>query len=153
MNNSGNIKALIIIHKALLAGLLLFAAVCIYIVYAKIQVSPLPEMDRTFQVVAIALAAGGFFAGTALFKKKLLQARALQAGVKEKFAIYRSACIIQWALIEGPCLFCIICFFCTGNYAFIALAVVLILLFAMLAPSKVKIALQLALSVVELEEL
>ena len=140
MKNGGAIKALTIIHKALLVGQILFAAVCIYIVYAKIELSPLKELDRTLQVVAIALAAAGFFVGTSLFKKKLLQARALQADTKEKFALYRTACIVQWALIEFPSIFCIVCFFLTGNYAFIALAAVLIVLFGMLAPSKTKIA-------------
>ncbi|MGG9962149.1 hypothetical protein [Ferruginibacter sp. SUN106] len=153
MNKGGAIKALTIIHKAMLVGQILFAAVCVYIVYAKIEVSPLKELDRILQVLAVVLAAGGFFAGTSLFKKKLLQARDLPTDTKEKFALYRTACIIQWALIEFPCLFCIICFFLTGNYAFIALAAVLILLFGMLAPAKAKIIFQLGISEDELNEL
>ncbi|GAB2839177.1 hypothetical protein [Ferruginibacter profundus] len=153
MNKAGAIKALTIIHKAMLVGQILFAAVCVYIVYAKMEASPLKELDRILQVIAVVLAAGGFFAGTSLFKKKLLQARDLQADAKEKFTLYRTACIIQWALIEFPCLFSIICFFLTGNYAFIALAAVLILLFGMLAPSKVKIIFQLGISEDELNAL
>jgi len=74
-------------------------------------------------------------------------------GVQEKFAKYRAACIMQWAMIEGPCLFCCICFFLVGNYAFLALAAVLLLLFGMLAPVKIKAALQLGLSIADMEEL
>ena len=142
-----------ILHKALLAGQILFAVVCFFLVYTKTQASPMEQLDRTLQVAAIILAGGGFFAGTSLFKKKLLQIRDMQTDVKEKLPVYRTACIMQWALLEGPSLFTIICFFLTGNYAFIALATVLILLFAMLAPSKTKIAFHLGLSESEVEEL
>ena len=153
MNSGNTIKALMILHKALLVGQIIFAGVSFFLVYVKTQPSPMEELDRTLQVVAIVLSAGGFFAGTSLFKKKLLQLRDMQISLKEKLGLYRSACIIQWALIEGPCLATIICFFLTGNYAFLALTAVLILLFAMTAPSKAKIALQLGLSEAELEEL
>ena len=142
-----------ILHKALLMGQVVFATACIFLVYTKTKSSPAEELDRTLQVVAIVLSAAGFFTGTSLFKKKLVQIRDTQADAKEKFSMYRSACIIQWALIEGPCLFTIIGFFLTGNYAFIALAAVLILLFTMMGPSKAKIALQLGLSAAEMEEL
>ena len=60
---------------------------------------------------------------------------------------------MQWAFLEGPGIFSIVCFFLTGNYAFIALAAVLILLFAILAPSKLKIALLLGVSEAEVSEL
>ena len=154
MNSNNGFKALNILHKALLAGQIIFTAVIVLTVYSKLQLPVLTEMDRMFQVIAILLAAAGFFAGSSLFKKKLLQIREMQsANAKEKFAVYRSACIMQWALLEGPCLFSIISFFLTGNYAFIALAVALILLFTMLGPSKLKIALQLGISEEELADL
>ena len=88
-----------------------------------------------------------------LFKKKLAEARAAITGAKEKMAIYRQACIIKWAMIEGASLFSIICFLLTRNYAFLVLAAVLILLFAMMAPSKLKIIIQLQISEAEIETL
>jgi len=155
MNSSSGFKALNILHKTLLAGQIIFMAVVVVAAYSKMQLTVMSEdMDRIFQVIAVLLAAAGFFAGSALFKKQLLKTREMQtATVKEKFAVYRSACILQWALLEGPCLFSIICFFLTGNYAFIALAAVLILLFTMLGPVKLKIALQLGISEEELADL
>ena len=153
MNNGSNIKALMVLHKALLLGQVIFAAVSFFLVYTKALVSSNEELDRVLQVAAIILAAAGFFAGTSVFKKRLLQIRDMQTDAKEKFSMYRAACIIQWALIEGPCLFTIIGFFITGNYAFIALAAVLILLFTMMMPSKAKIAFHLGLSEAEMEEL
>ena len=148
-----SLKALNIIHKAMLTGLVLFAAVCFYIIYAKLFLPALVQKDRIFQVIAIVLAASGFFAGLSFFKKRLIQIREMQAEVKEKFALYRSARIIQWALLEGPCIFSLIGFFFTGNYAFLALAGGLIILLAMLAPSNDKIALPLGISGDELDNL
>ena len=155
MNSSNGFKALNILHKTLLAGQIIFTAVVVIAAYSKLQLPVVPEeMDRIFQVIAVILAAAGFFAGSTLFKKQLLKIREMQtATTKEKFGLYRSASILQWALLEGPCLFSIICFFLTGNYAFIALAFVLILLFTMLGPSKLKIALQLGVSEEELADL
>lgn len=153
MNKGSGIKALTIIHKVLLVGQILFIAICIFLVSAK-MINPVPEeLDRIFQVTALVLSAAGFFVGATLLKKKILLLRNMDADAKEKFTLYRAACIFQWALMEGPCLFCIVCFFLTGNYAFVALASVLILLFAMQAPSKVKIAFHLGLRGDELDDL
>ena len=153
MNKGNDLRALNLMHKAMLAGQILFAAICFYMLYSKAMVPSLQDMDKIFQVIAIALSAAGFFAGNFLFKKKLSQAREISAGLKEKFALYRSGCVMQWAFLEGPGIFSIVCFFLTGNYAFIALAAVLILLFAILAPSKLKIALLLGVSETEVSEL
>ncbi|MFM6926084.1 MAG: hypothetical protein ACKOU7_11325 [Ferruginibacter sp.] len=153
MQQGGAIKALNIIHKALMTGQVLFASVCIYLTYSKAIDSPAKELDKVLQVVALIITAGGIFAGMSFFKRKLLQLREMQIPVKEKFGMYRSACIVQWALLEGPSIFCIICFFLTGNYAFLALMVVVLFLFAMTAPSKLKILLQLQISESELDEL
>ena len=155
MNSSSGFKALNILHKTLLTGQIIFMAVVVVAAYSKMQLPVVSEeMGRILQVIVLLLAAGGFFAGSALFKKQLLKIREMQiATVKEKFTVYRSACILQWTLLEGPCLFSIICFFLTGNYAFIALTTVLILLFTMLGPAKLKIALQLGISEEELADL
>jgi hypothetical protein len=153
MQKGAALKILTLLHKALLMGQILFAAVCFYLVYTNTMLSAAKELEKFLQVAALILVAAGTYAGMAIFKKKLQQIRDIQTDAKEKFAIYRSACIIQWALLEGPSLFCIICFFLTGNYAFLALAIVVMFLFVMMAPSKTKILLQLQISEAELEDL
>jgi hypothetical protein len=147
------LKALNIIHKALMTGQILFASVCIYLIFSKLVLPGAGELDKILQVVALIITAGGIFAGMSFFKKKLIQLREMQIPVKEKFGLYRSACIVQWALLEGPSIFCIICFFLTGNYAFLALMVVVLFLFAMMTPSKLKVQMQLQISEAELDEL
>lgn len=142
-----------ILHKAMLVGQFIFAAAAFYLVYNNLFEPTMKEQERMFQVIAIALTAGGFFGGMNIFKRKLQEIRSMQGSNRERFAAYRTACILQWALVEGPCLFCIIGFLLTGNYAFMALAGVLILLFVMLSPTRNKVMVHLNLSEQEMEEL
>lgn len=153
MQKGKALQLLNIIHKALMTGQILFAAVCIYLIYSKIVLPSANDLEKILQVVALIATAGGIFAGMNFFKKKLLQIRDMQTGVKERFDQYRKACIVQWALLEGPSIFCIICFFVTGNYAFLGLVLIMLFLFAMTAPSKQKILLQLQISESELDSL
>jgi len=154
MKNAGAFAALKILHTALLAGQVLFMAVLVYLSYSKTITPALPEQDKIFQLIAIALSGAAFFIGTKIFKKKLLEIRDdNQSDVKVKFDKYRGASIVQWALIEGASLFCCFCFFLVGNFAFLALAAVLIILFGLLAPVKLKAALQMGVSVEELSSL
>ena len=143
---SGILKALLILHKAMLAGQLIFLLLSFYLVYTNSITESLQYLDHVLQVVAIACSVGGFYIGTVLFKRKLLAAKEMHKNPKEKLAVYKQGCILQWALMEGPCLFVIICFLFTGNYAFLALAVILLLPFAMMAPSKLKIVFHLQIS-------
>lgn len=142
------------IHKAMLAGQLLFIAVLFYLVYKKVLVPPMAAQDKIVQVIALLFTAAVLFAGFTLFKKKLaLIKEDPLAGVKEKFEKYRGASMLQWGLTEAPVLFCGICFFLTGNYALLALAAVPFLYFVSLAPSIEKTAMQLDISSSELDEL
>jgi hypothetical protein len=153
MQKGNALKALNILHKALMAMQILFASVCASFVYSQGVLPAAKELDKVLQVIALVLTAGGIFAGMSLFKKKLTQIREMETAAKEKFNLYRGACILQWALMEGPSLFCVTCFFLTGNYAFLVIVLVVIFLFAMTAPSKSKILLQLQISEAELDEL
>ena len=141
------------LHKALLMGQILFAAACIYIVYTKTILPPAKELDRILQVAALIITIAGVYAGMTIFKKKLVVIREMQTGNKEKFSLYRSASIVQWALLEGPSIFCIISFLLTGNYAFLALAAGIIFLFILMGPSKVKMITHLQIDESELEDL
>jgi hypothetical protein len=154
MNKTNGLRGLIIIHKAMLIGQLIFAAVCFYLVYTKsVSTGDMDNLDKILQVIAVVISVAGFLIGTSLFKKKLLQARSLDTGNTSKFELYRTASIMQWAFIEGPAIFCLIGFFLTANYAFMALAATLMLLFTMMVPSKAKAAFQLGISEADMEAL
>jgi hypothetical protein len=153
MQKRNALKVLHILHKALLMGQLLFAAAATYIIYTKAVFPSAIELEKILQVAALIITAAGIYAGTTIFKKKLILIREMQTDARQKFAQYRAASVIQWALLEGPSIFCIICFFLTGNYAFLALAIVVMFLFAAIGPSKNKILTELQISESELDEL
>ncbi|MEO6540470.1 MAG: hypothetical protein ABIN74_05750 [Ferruginibacter sp.] len=153
MQKGNALKVLHILHKALLMGQILFAAFCVYVIYTKTVLPSAADLEKILQVVALILTAGGVYAGTSIFKKKLILIREMQTDARQKFAQYKAASIIQWALLEGPAIFCSICFFLTGNYAFLALSIVIMLLFAVTGPSKNKILTQLQINESELDEL
>jgi ABC-type xylose transport system permease subunit len=153
MQKGAAFRILSVLHKGLMMGQILFSGICIYLVYTNTILPMAKELDKTLQVAALIIAVGGIYAGMTFFKKKLITIRAMQADAKEKFALYRTACLVQWALLEGPSIFCTICFFLTGNYAFLALVLVILFLFVMTAPSKLKMQLQLQISEAELEDL
>lgn len=151
--NTGTLRGLQIIHRAMLLGQVIFLAIAMFLKLTDSFPADLHELDKTLQVVAIVLCLGGFFIGSSLFKRKIQQAvDTYPPDITQKAAAYRSASIVQWALLEGPSLFCIVCFLLVGNYAFAALAIALMLLFALTAPVKLKIMLQLRLSEQEMEQ-
>jgi len=138
-NNTGYLKALQIVHRAMLLGMILFAAISFFLSYTGNFPPSLQSYNEVFQVIAVLLSLAGFFLGNFLFKKKILSLRELN-NLTSKLSGYRAASLIQWALLEAPALFAVICFLLVGNFAFLALAAALVLLFVINAPSKIKIA-------------
>ncbi len=151
-SNTGILKRLLLIHKAMLVGQLILALVAFYLVYTNSFTQSFQHLNRILQSIAIASSIAGIYAGTYFFNKKLAVVRTLHSDVKEKLFAYQQACILQWALLEGPCIFVSICFLLTSNYAFLALTAVLVLLFTMMAPSKLKIGLLLQIGEEEINE-
>ena len=151
MKQQGTLRAMQVVHRAMLLVLIVFAAIAFFLVYANKFLPSLADMDHLFQIIAVTVSFAGFFIGSALFKKKMQQARDSSTGIKTKAEVYRSASIIQWALLEGPCILCIICFLLVGNYAFLALAAALMFWFALNGPSKIKAMMLLRLGEEEME--
>jgi hypothetical protein len=142
-----------LIHTALLVGQIIFTAVMAFLVF-QLKNPIAAQLDKPLQVAAILIAAAGFFSGNAIFKKRLgfIQANT-DWGLSQKFAAYRTASIIQWALLEAGTLFTVVCYFLVGNQSFLALAGMLIILFGLQMPSKAKLALQLYIHPDELKQL
>jgi hypothetical protein len=150
---AGYLQSLRIIHLALLAGQCLFLAVMVFLVVRNILPPVSPSLDKTFQVMALLVSFAAVLGAINIFKKRLSSINAAAENIAEKITQYRAASILKWAMIEGATLFSLICFFLTGNYSFAALAIALIIFFALLIPSKVKIMLQLQLNEQEADAL
>lgn len=154
MNNSNAFSAFKIVHLALLIGQLLFMGAMFYLLYNKIIIPPFAGKDRMLQLAAVGVAAIAFFAGNNIFKKRLATLKdAASLTAKERFEKYRAACIILWAMLETAALLSGICFFLSGNYAFLILGSLQILFFTAMRPDKNKAAVQAGLSAEEVDSL
>jgi hypothetical protein len=142
------------IHKAMLAGQLIFLGVMFYLGYSKTMIPPLVEQEKILQVAAIVFTAAAIYIGIRIFNRKLaLIKEDPLTKAKEKFTKYSQACMLRWSVTEAPVLICGICYLLTGNIAFLALAALPFLFFVMLAPVKSKVMSQLQISESELEDL
>ena len=154
MKNATVFTSLSLIHKAMLVGQIVFTGIMFILVYRE-ELSPIfAEHEKTIQIAALIFSALAIFIGNSLFKKKLTLMNGYTiTDAKTKLTQYRSASLMQWALLETGCLVNGVGLLLTSNYAFLALAAVLLLYFAMLLPVKNRIAAQLNLQISDLDEL
>lgn len=152
--SSSSFRSLVLLHRALLAGQVVMGIMMYYLRSTSLNPPFNLELDRILQAVAIALAAIAYLVGTKwFFTKKIKEARESNGSTADKFAIYRTASLVQWALLEGTTLFAIVAFYLTGNLAFLVMAGMLVLIFALLMPSVMKIAILLRASEQEIRDL
>lgn len=150
---SSYIKAISILHYALLAGQLFFGIIMFFLVWLKRENSfPLENISQQMLIACIVLAALAYLAGNMLFKKKLENINEGNNPVSKKLDEYRAANITRWALMEFATLFCIIIFFVTGNYSIMIVAVVMILLFFTTRHSAQKTVADLGISLNDLDD-
>ena len=131
----GILKTLTLIHYALLGGLGMFCAVSLLI--TQDVKWDLNAWDDPFFLMIPAAIVGGLGMSSFLYKQQLSGLRA-KATKEEKAKGYPTACIIKWALLEGPALLGIMAFLMTGNAYYISLALLLILYFILQRPTQQK---------------
>jgi protein-S-isoprenylcysteine O-methyltransferase Ste14 len=141
------------LHLAILLGFILFAGVIIVLFETGQLVAIDPSIERTLQVVAVVVSVAATLIGFNLFKRGILQARNSKGSGEVRMGLYRGACIRWWAMLEGPGLLAVIGFFITGNYAFIALAGLHILILILFRPRKENIIVLLNLNSQEVDRL
>lgn len=132
----------ILLYVLVLAMLLSFLLVQFNILEPMVGVAT----DRMLQVVAVLYCFAAVFVGLQLFRRKLERIRADSQNPREKLNQYKSASLLQWSLMESAAIFSILCYLLTGNWAFLALAFTLLVLFGGLNPFKHKVMIQLRLS-------
>jgi hypothetical protein len=104
------------------------------------------SLDRLLQVIAVLYSFLAFFVGLQLFRRRLETIKAIDLPARDKLVQFKSASLVQWALLEGAGIFCVICYIITGNWSFLALAVMLLGVFGGLNPFRQKVMLQLRLT-------
>ena len=94
------------------------------------------ELDRILQLVAVLDTVASLLLGFNIFRKKMMQARNYEGSETTRFALYRTACTVWWAMIFVPGLLGMLFFVITGSYSFVALAVVHLLILLAFMPRK-----------------
>jgi hypothetical protein len=122
MQQPNAFKVLRILHTALLIGMATFNIVALIVVQKGRMPAADESFQRTFQVVCLLASAGLLIAGFNIFKKKMLAARNDTGPGEQRMDLYRAACILWWAMIEGPGLLAVVGFILTHNFAFFALS-------------------------------
>ena len=149
MTSGEYFKSLRIIHAALTIGVAFFTLVSIFI-----QMKGFKSIDShaklIFLFIVPSLALAGIISSNFVFKKRITKIK-YQLDLKGKMDQYRSAVIIKLALIEAPAFFTVITFLLTGDYLFIGIAFLLIIVFLLYTPTKAKFTKELELKISEIE--
>lgn len=125
-------RSLKLVHFALLFGMIIFAGVVYY-------VNPSTRFDYTetgvfiFAVPIIMIL--GILLGNLIFNKLVIRTYK-QKSLKTKLDNYLSALIIKFAFVEGPGLLSLVGYLLTGNLIYLFLAIILVIYFLTLTPSK-----------------
>ena len=139
MEQAGGYKGLKVLFGALLTGQLLFTVLSLYFAMQKKLVLQKHDLDNVLMIVLSIIATICVLAGNKLFKQKIENLNNQQRSLAEVFSEYRAVSVMRWALLEGPCLFGIICLMLTANYLFLLVISILLLLFITTAPQKNKV--------------
>lgn len=152
---ASEIKALQILYTALLVGQVLFLIITSVLIFSGnfSADSSLGQYLFQISIVCIVIGLAGYFAGTALFRKKLEQLNNSSKSLMEKLNDYRGISITRWALSEFATLFSIVMVFVAGSPALLAVAILLIVLFLTIRPSLSKAASDLNVSEMEIEQM
>lgn len=114
------------------------AATTYFVVWKEDAEKPNFEgLNQLFQIVVPIGLLGGILVGSLLAKSRC-KALQMKSDLKEKLSGYRAALILKYALIEGPVLFAVVCYFLTKNMFFMGLAACAVVLFMSYRPTKSK---------------
>lgn len=154
MNKTSIFSTLSLMHKAMLFGQIIFIALFFYLVYSQTMLPTIKNQQKLMQSIALGITVVFLFTANKLFKLRIekIHTQSL-VDSREKLHLYRKASIVKWALVEIPCLLCGIFMLLSADYAYLGLAILLIIYFAMFAPTKAKVAAELNMNAEDLEML
>lgn len=147
-------KGNFILHVAMVSGVILLAVVAHLLnnAFSEPLFGHMADMSKTFQYIAYAITISGYFGGMYMFKNLVKQARQKE-GLLAKLEAYRSANVMQIALLEGPALVSIVFYMLTNAYVFLLIGGMLILYMLLKLPVVSKISEDLELSNEQRKEL
>jgi|GEM_PF-1873889 len=143
MKPSSFFTRLRILFFALLFGQTIFAAIAYFI----FGMEELPEEASTDTLVYLAVFASVSAMGIGYtIKPRLIKTAASKPTLNEKLTAYTSACIVQWAVLEGANLLNIVVFIVTNNRIPLIFFLAILLVYIPTRPELKKVAEELSLN-------
>ena len=151
--NNGPVRALQMLFIAMLYGQIIFALIAFILVrYQFFTVNIEYGTGRSLETIAIIVSFAAVLLSYNLFKRRVGQAIQIVAP-KEKFAEYRTACIIRYAIQESATLISLIFYLLTAKWNFIVIAIILIFIFMSQNPIRQRIKAELMVSDTDIDEM
>jgi hypothetical protein len=152
MKQTSGYKSLQFIYFALLAGQVFFLMIAIFLIRQGIFIAARPGLENIFMPLLVILALLCMISGNKIFKSRIQKLSEISL-LAARFSEYRAVSLIRWALLEGPCLFAIICFLLTANYLFLVIAALVLFIFGTMIPVKNKVASDMGITTEELDSI
>ncbi len=149
MNTKDFFKQLNILYFSLLAGQVMF--VVITFLFNVIMNMTIGADHILFTVIVPIYAFIAFLAGNFIFKKKLEEIAGKP--LNNRMETYKTAFLIRLALMESVSFFTLVIYLISGNLIYLAFALLIIILYSLLRPSKEKITDELGCTKEEKKEL
>jgi hypothetical protein len=137
-------KALTVLHFALTTGITLFIVLAYFLEGAMAQGNS-ETLASIFEYMVPALAFICIAAGNVVYKKRMNDIKTKNS-LAEKLNDYRAAFILRDALLEGAALFAVIAYMLCGEWILLGVAILLLLIFIFIKPTKDKLIKDLELS-------
>ncbi|MBU2555344.1 MAG: hypothetical protein KKF98_12880 [Bacteroidetes bacterium] len=149
MTSGGYFKSVKIVHFALIAGIVFFALTSIFLHQNGYKTFG-EDLDGPFLIIVPLLALAGIFTSNFLYKKRINEIDK-QLPLSVKLVNYRAALIVKLALLEAPSFFTVIAYLLTGNYIYLGIVLILLIVFLLYTPTKEKLINELELPLAEVE--
>ncbi len=149
MTSGGYFKSVKIVHFALIAGIVFFALISTFLHQNGYKTFG-EDLDGPFLIIVPLLALAGIFTSNFLYKKRINEIDK-QLPLSVKLVNYRAALIVKLALLEAPSFFTVIAYLLTGNYIYLGIVLILLIVFLLYTPTKEKLINELELPRAEAE--
>ena len=136
----GRLNQVRIIHYAMVAGVTVFLAACLYLTLSEsIQLPYDPEFSNILFLLTASMTVMLLPVGHLFFKRQIVAVEK-DKGLVEKMTVYKRAFIVKMGLIEAPAFFSTIVMLLTGNLWLLVQILAVLLVMIINRPSAERIA-------------
>lgn len=130
------LNTLTLMHLSFFMAMLFFAGMAYYI--NQSHEFDFENLDMTFLLILVLFGVSAIFGGHFIKLKQLEKARNY-SGLREKLVIYQSALLINFAIVESAAFFGIILYLIKSEFSYLLVALILMIHFLTIKPTKEKI--------------